>query len=499
MGRRTMSKLVSGTAKLMLGRGGAVVIGVVAAPVISRLFTPEDFGIVGTVNSVSNWAVAFSCLGYAMAIPLSRSRAETGTLVILCLLITLGLLVPAILLPILCGGAAADFLEQPALSTLLWFVPLVFLAACLGQIAHLTCSKEGRFGLSSLSQFGTAGAGHGAKIALGYLMGGGALYLLLGTFIGSMMGLLIAAPAVLSVLLYRSEGDEAPACTLAGAAKRHSQFPKIQVWSSVLNVTSQSLPVLLLARFFGKAVVGYYTFSMVSIMLPLGLVGGSIRQVFYPEGAAEWRETGSISKTIDKAVDIVRLTCIVPIVAIAMLGPLLFETVFGSQWYEAGVYSQILAPWMLMGLIVSPISTVFLVRQRAGVLFLYNIVVLISRPGALALGWWLGGPRTALACFSAVGTLVYIHQLIVIMRLAKAGMHGTIALFREALRAVPLMLPAAVGYWVWDSQWISLCMLAAGVALHLGLIYRREPLVRDGLSGLLSRFRRAESPRDGEA
>ena len=83
-----MSSLGSGTVKLMAGRIAAIAIGFGTAPIVYRIFVPEEAGAAAIVETIVLWVTAFSSLGYASAIPLSAGRGETRALIRLCFLLT---------------------------------------------------------------------------------------------------------------------------------------------------------------------------------------------------------------------------------------------------------------------------------------------------------------------------------------------------------------------------------------------------------------------------
>jgi len=481
-----VSTFGSGTTKLVFGRGLSLAIGFATAPVIARLFSPAEFGIAGIIGSAGAWVGAFACMGYAQAIPLAKTRSETRALIKICLLCTLCLLLPVMVIPAIGGGLLSALMAAPALAPLMWFVPLMFLTISAGKIAHYTCSKEGRFGLLAISAAAQANLGRAMIIISGLFLGGGAFWLLLANLLGSALGATIAAGLVIAILVRNRSEQHLPGPTTLSVAKQHKQFPRVQVWNSVLNVASLSAPILVMGSCFDASVVGFYSFGQKLLMLPIALLGSSVARVFYPEAATEWNETGSVSETVRKSVRVLSVSCVFPMIAVGMLGPLLYTRVFGSAWHEAGVYAQILAPWMLIILVASPISTVFLIRQRARTLLIYNIVLLIGRIGALVVGARLGGPRTAIACFAAIGVVVFLHLMVIALRLGKAGFRSAEPVLHEALRALALILPAAVFHWMGAPAFVSLGTLGVATLLHSILVYRREPAVQRRVGRLAS-------------
>ena len=514
----------------MLGRTVSMAIGYGTAPIMARLFSPTDYGIAVLIEQIVLIAAAFSCLGYAQAIPLSTDERETRTLVRLCLLVTAALMVPVVLVAVPGADLLTGLLNDPAVRPFFWTVPVLVLLAALVQVGQYAFAKKRMFGWLSLMYLTNAGITRPFQICMGWVFGGSALFLLSGSILGNIVGVSIAAFLLVPLVLKKRTGDEAEGPRLLEVAKRHRQFPKVQVWNTVLNVLSLSLPVLLMGALFGTATVGYYGVAQKFLLLPLAILGTSIGQVFYPEAAAEWRETGSMSVNVHRTIRILAVTCIFPILAVALFGPILFATFLGPRWYQAGVYAQILSPWVLVILISSPISTVFLIRQRASTVLAYTVVLASMRPAALASGklltvlaspeclslarWpgsplpgfvvsifeqiapvasvvekWIGGVGVGLLCFSGVGAIVFLHKLNLTMKLAKASRRVSAGVcLKEVVRALLLQAPAALTYGITGSELVSLALLGVAGVVHGALLYRREPFVREKIWGVLGRF-----------
>ena len=480
-----MSTIGRSTAKLVMGRGVAMAIGFATAPVLTRLYAPEQFGLAELVMSVSMWVGAFACLGYALAMPLAKERSERRALVRLCLLLTAALAAAVVLITLGGAGPLARLMYEPALRRLLWFVPLLFVLYSVAQIAQYTCSAEGRFGLLSAAYLAQDGVRPPVQILLALVMGAGAHQLLWGTVAGYAGAALVATAVVIAILASSPTSDARH--TLRSVAASHSQFPKAQLWSTVVNVASRSLPVLLAGAVFSPAMVGHYALGQKVLALPLVLLGMGVAQAFYPQAAREWEETQSVSHSMHRSVLALSTTCIFPIVAVGLLGPFLFQFVFGVRWREAGVYAQILAPGMLLSLIGGALFTVFLVVRRAGLGLAYNLVLLAARPTALLVGGWLGGERVAMACLSAAGGLVIAHSVLTATRLGRAAGGIAAMVARDTAYALALLLPSAVAWWTTGSTVLCLVLLGAATCVHGRLAYRRSPMLQAALRSLILR------------
>jgi len=519
-----MSKLGSGTAKVMAGQMIAMGAGILTAPIVGRLFSREAFGISTLIESVVIWMSAFAGLGYPQAIPLSSSRGETRALARLCLWLTLLLAVPVVLLVLFGGGPFARINNAPALRAFVWFIPALFLVDSLRQTATYVFSREQKFGWVATLVALPVAVARPLQIALGFAFGGSALYLLAGTTIGGLLGVLVAAAVFVPLVLARrgEDADTRPPA-MRDVAATHSQFPRIQMWNRVLNITSQSLPVWLMGALFSTQVIGLYGWGRKLVTLPLTLLGVSIAQVFYPEAAAEWRETGGAAMTIHRTVRILAILCIFPLVALGTLGPMIFQVFLGPGWREGGVYAQLLCPWIIATLFASPLSPMFLVASRARVLLFYNILLLSVRPLALVIGSGVGAlcspfavaavgqafpraewavfaasklgsvlgdsPRLGIAFFSMAGFAVQAAMAMSAVKLGNARRREVAALIlKEMGLASAMLLPACTAYWIFHLPVPSLVLLIAAGLVHGVLLFRREPAMRTKLAAIIARI-----------
>lgn len=81
---RNVAVLAGGTAA-----GQAIVV--LASPVLTRLYTPEDFGVLAVYASLLCVLSTVATLRYELAIPLPKRDEDAAALVVLCLVIVLGM------------------------------------------------------------------------------------------------------------------------------------------------------------------------------------------------------------------------------------------------------------------------------------------------------------------------------------------------------------------------------------------------------------------------
>lgn len=481
-----MPSFISSISKLTASRGLSFALGLIATPIVARLYLPEHFGVYGLVMAVGTWVSGFSALGYYQALPLAETRAENRALVRLCLYLTALLLIPITLVFGFGGGWVAGLMREPGIAPYLWFVPLLFIVDSFSNIADDALMKERRFGTISVVTFLEINLERLLTILWALLIGASALGLFMGNLIGIGLGASIALGVVV-VIFYRNRPAGGYArFSLREVAKKHSQFPKIQMWTSLLKVSANRIPFFMLALFFGPATVGFFTMARIIVTMPMRLFGVSVDQVFYPEAAQEWQEAGTVRVSIQKAVKILSTMVVFPLLTITLLAPMFFSIAFGSRWYEAGILAQLLSLWVFANILTTPFSNVLLIVKKAYLLLWYSAAQLVVAASTLYLGGHLDSPRLSIALFSLGGALVYGHMFVICMRMGKGRAREVIKVFTvEILIALAILAPVTAVYYLTHAKWLCLGLYVLS-ALAYGLVMlKREPKIKEKIKSLI--------------
>ena len=184
-------------------------------------------------------------------------------------------------------------------------------------------------------------------------------------------------------------------------AVRYIRFPLYTSWSGLLNTISLTAPAVLVAVFFGMEAGGYYSRALALIQVPMFFLGDSIRDVFFQWAGARKAAGEDISAFLDGIVRRLIGIILLPVLMVLLIGPEIFVVVAGEEWFNAGVYSRILTPWMFFGFISMPLGILLYIHERQSVILIYNIFLIIARCVTLVLGGNLHlGIENTLLCFS---------------------------------------------------------------------------------------------------
>jgi lipopolysaccharide exporter len=327
--------------RLASGTSIAQVLTVVSSPFLTRIYSPEAFGVLSLYFSLVNIFSEVACLRYDHSIMIADDNDQAANQ--LAVSIASAFLTGIILIPLFMfiRVPLVLWLNAPELEPYLWLVlPSLFFGAVLIALGYWN-SRQGHFGRTAVGTVINSSVMITYQILAG-LMGSPA-GLVMGAFWGP-----VAAIIFLAQRLITQGGITFSAIRLksmVAGIKRYRKFPQYELWAGLLNVASWQLPFFLLSGFFSTTITGFYSISSRVLQIPIRVVGLAIGQSFFPRAAeakAEGKLAGLVEGTFRRLVGI----SLFPLLTLSIIGSDLFRIVFGEAWQEAGVYTQLLSLWI---------------------------------------------------------------------------------------------------------------------------------------------------------
>jgi O-antigen/teichoic acid export membrane protein len=214
----------------------------------------------------------------------------------------------------------------------------------------------------------------------------------------------------------------------------------------------------------------------------MGLIGSAIGRVFF-QRAAEAKVAGTLSAVVQSSFRRLVMLGMFPLLLLTIIGRDLFVVVFGENWAEAGVYTQILSIWTFFWFISSPLSTLYSVLERQEFGLALNVVIFATRFVSLGIGGLLGDARLALLLFGISGALIYGYLSLTIMATAGVSWRKLIGILASNFA---LFIPAGLTLLVLKTLDVSSVILVGVACAILGVYYlyvvRSDPQIRSLLS-----------------
>lgn len=357
--------------------GGAVfaqAMNFLLSPVITRIYVPEEYGIMIIYNATLGMVSLLGTLTYELAIPIAEDDEKAINVFALCIMVLLGITGLMVGLLFFFGDFVLGLLNASTITEYKYLIPVGFFGIGLYMTASNWAFRRKNFGIIAKTNYSQSIAGNLTKIGLG-LLSFGPVGLIIGRIIAESAGVV-----TLMVSLVKKEAylfKKISKREIVWAAKRFVKFPLFSAPTVFLTSLSTQVPVILMSSLYGAKVVGFYGLALTVTFLPVTLVGKAVQDVFYGEAASIGRQRPDRIKFLsDKLMKKLVLLAGAPMLVLILFGPFLFATVFGAEWKEAGVYSRILTVYMFSYFIFHPIAAVYLIFEQQKRFFFLNIVKL---------------------------------------------------------------------------------------------------------------------------
>jgi O-antigen/teichoic acid export membrane protein len=406
---------------LMTGTTLAQLIALAVSPLLTRLYSPQQFGVFALYLSVVTLLSIAATGRYELAVVLPESDDDAWHVGLLALLL-------ATLVSLACGLLVWPLAPQIAArvghagdTVWLLVLPLAVLLTAATNTFGCWVNRRQRYPQLATNRLAQSVTTAGASVALG-AAGQGAGGLVWGSVLGQVVSTLLFAIGLRGEPARRQRLDRV---RLRELAARYRNFPRINLPHAVLDAAQASALLALLGLAFGSVALGWYAFALRIVKTPLAMLGSSVGQVFQQRAAQAFNEGADLRPLLRKTTW--RLAGLAaPVLLLMLFAPQLFAIVFGEDWREAGVYALILSPWMALNFITSPLSQLPLVVGQQGRAFLYGLAYQASMllPYLLALLLPLT-MRTTLLLQSVLSSVVLVFYGLWLHRLADAGRtHG---------------------------------------------------------------------------
>ncbi|GIN69619.1 polyhydroxyalkanoate synthase [Bacillus sp. J14TS2] len=413
------SSFVKQVTIMVTGTAGAQAITLVTSPLITRLYGPEAYGLMGVFIAFIGFIIPISALTYPIAIVLPDNKKDALGLGRLSLYISLIFAIIFTLLIIFFGEEMVTLFRIDEISSFLYFIPIVIFFSGLLQVIEQWLIRTKQFKITSKVVLFYTTIFQGSKVALGLFYPFGWMLISLTAFSNGMKAFLM--------FIFNKEKEKLPKVNfkkelllIKNLAKKYKDFPIYRSPQVFLNAATQSIPILMLGAFFGPASAGFYTISRTALSLPVQLIGKSVGDVFYPRISEAAIKGENLNYLIKKATISLFFVGIIPFGLIILFGPWLFSFVFGEEWKVAGEYSRWLALRSFLTFVTRPSIISMPVLSAQSFHLKYTVLSLIINILSLAIGNFIfTNDVISIALFGFSSALLNIILILIVLKKAK--------------------------------------------------------------------------------
>lgn len=429
------SQFVRNVLTLLSGTTIAQVIPILLSPILTRLYSPQDFGLLGLFLSIIAVLGILGTGKYELAIllPEKEHEAINVTRVSLYLVTVFTVISLAVFVPF--NDSIASYFGNEELASYLPLLPLgIAIVGCFNTFNYWAIRKN-IFGSMAAGKILRSSTNPTFSIGLGILKAG-PVGLILGTIVGQLTETFYLGLKFFKDNSFFDNSDSFK--QIKRVIIKYKKFPRYSLGSALLNTASLQLPVLILSKYFDSGTAGLFFHAHKVLSLPMSMIGSSMGQVFFQQASKKSNDEIFISHFTYKTFKKLLFIGVAPLSIILVFGDIIFAFTFGSEWRISGQMAQLLSPWLLMVFIFSPISTLTFVFERQEIALVLNIIIIIIRFSTLYFGaLYFEEIEFVVGIFGIASFIIWLCFGIYLLNLAKVSIKK--AFIVMLLTALPIV------------------------------------------------------------
>ena len=368
-----MSKILTRALNLSGASAIAQVMLILSTPIITRLYSPEDFSFYAIIISFSLLVIPLSNMKYELALPLIQSKNNVHLSRLSLKFNLLAFLTLSFVFFLLSFVKFENDLWGQALSY--WYaIPILAVLAGRQQFLNLEKTKLDEISLISFAKVIQSAILITVQF-LGGIFGVGFVGLVVGQIFNYLSGILF--------LQKRSHIEEQNNIKELALLRRYRRFPKFTLLEDFMHSASAQIPILLLSVYLGGYELGLLYMAIRLLTLPVTLVTQSLSNLFFVN-IYQFKKSGVLESETKSILDKILYFVFLPITVILFFLKDYIGLILGNEWSELGYYFLILVPWVLQRALSSTISTIMYVNKKNNLLtfmassgFMFRVISII--------------------------------------------------------------------------------------------------------------------------
>jgi len=258
---------------------------IVASPILTRLYSPTDYGIYALFISITGVLAVVVNWNYEPAILLPQDDHQSADLLVLCTIIALGMGGVSFIAVLFFRHQISTLMKSPELAPWLWYVSLsIFLSGLFKALTNWSTRKK-RFQEQSIANVSESVVRIGTQLTSGMVLPGSGP-LIVGQLFGQMVGVGVLVKKIWDDhknIIFRRVSTK----DLWHQATVYKKFPLLGSWAGLANTLAHQIPIWFIAFLYGAHIVGFYALANRTINLPASFISDSFSRVFFERAAVE--------------------------------------------------------------------------------------------------------------------------------------------------------------------------------------------------------------------
>lgn len=359
---------------LVKGTTVAQLLPIVVSPLLTRIYTPEQFGIFSLFLSITAITTIIVNARYEQAIVVEKDEKKLVALIKLSLIISSVISLLLLLIIWLLFDHIIKWLSLENYTWWLFLIPLYTFGAGLYNVLNYYNVRLKEFRIIANSSVLKSTVISVTQIIFGFLLNWNT-GLIIGHFIGVFSG---------NSMLYKKakktfkQIPQVKISQIKQVAKEYHKFPKFSLPGALLNTSYLNLTNVLISALFMTTTLGFYSLAKRLIGLPSLVLGSAVNQVFFQRlSEAKMNNPKSMQIIFKNSVKRMTFLALPVFLFVFITVKPAFYVVFGKTWEIAGVYAMYLVPLAFSRFINTSVANTMVVINKQEVTLFVNITQFI--------------------------------------------------------------------------------------------------------------------------
>ncbi|MGE4511693.1 MAG: lipopolysaccharide biosynthesis protein [Sulfurimonadaceae bacterium] len=339
---------------LMTGTTIAQAIPIAISPILTRIYTPEDFGVLALFVAITAIFGSIANGRYELAIMLPKKDEDAINIFALGFIIVSCLSLFLLVLVIFFNDYFTNLLGNDEIGFWLYFIPLTVFFTGLWNILNYFNNRRKNYKDLRNATILKSIVSAVVQLSIGFVKQG-PTGLITATIVPQFLANTRLLKNIFKDKILISKISKVKVIALA---KRYRDFPKFSSWAALANSSSQNLTNILISAFFGITTLGFYSLVYRVLGIPTTLIGSSIGQVFFQQASHVKHSNKNVMNIFVSTLKKLIILSMLLYIPLFFVVSDVFTLVFGEKWSIAGEYAQLLLPFLMIKFIVSPLTAI---------------------------------------------------------------------------------------------------------------------------------------------
>ncbi len=354
-------------------------IPIAISPILTRIYSPEQFGLFALYTSIIALLLLMSTGSYEMAIMLPKKDEDAKYMIYACLFVALFISIFFLTFFYFFAKDIVVYLGNEDILLWLYISPFLIIFLALLQSLNIWNSRKKRYKILANNKILNTSSIGVSQITLGSIVVSN-----FGLIMGHILGQIVSIITLLKTSLKNDRLIQNFKYKKMFLLMLHyKKFPLFTLPNSIVDGVRLAGINILISKYFSTAILGQFSLAWRMVQAPASMITAAISPVLYQKTSTTPKK--DLSKLVQQFLLKASLVSLPIFIIIYFFASDIFVFVFGEQWFEAGLIASSLTPWLFLNFLTSPISSIYIIIDKQQVMFIFSVVYMAVPLTLLAL------------------------------------------------------------------------------------------------------------------